>query len=144
MDDRERLAAEWECEKLVRSFALLNDARDDAALADLFTPDGLFQRGADPGAAVRGRVALRAYFAGRPPDRFTRHFCANTVITCEGFEAARGVTYVLLYTGDGPASGSAPRKAAPQQLVGIYRDRFHRLAEGWRIAERTVAIDLAT
>lgn len=137
MTEAERMAAEWACERLIRRFTLLNDRKEADALADLFTEDGVFARPTDPGNPVVGRAAIRAFFATRPRNRLTRHLCTNTVIDVEGPDAARGISYVLLYTGlaaDPPGDGPVPADAA--QLVGEFRDRFVRIDGEWRIAER--------
>ncbi|WP_207481958.1 nuclear transport factor 2 family protein [Arenibaculum pallidiluteum] len=134
----ERLAIEWQCERLVRRFALLSDAGDADGLAALFTEDGVFARPTRPDQPVRGREAIRAAFAARPRDRLTRHFCANTVIDVLGPDRARGHSYVALYTGSAGtgAQGAAAPAADPVQLVGEYRDTFALVDGQWHIAER--------
>jgi len=139
----DRLAIEWQCEKLVRSFANLSDAKDADGLAALFTEDGAFARPTDPANPIRGREAIRASFAGRPKERLTRHLCANTVIEVLGPDRARGHSTVLLFTAKADPASSAPPVADAVQLVGEYRDTFALVDGRWHFAERVGSVTLS-
>jgi hypothetical protein len=133
-------AAEWACERLVRLFAVLNDAREYERLAGLFTEDGVFARPTAPDVPIAGRAAILAFFRSRPP-RLTRHIVANTLISVETPERARGVSYVVLYSA---AEGASPAKVDAPLLVGAYDDTFVRTAAGWRFARRLGSVALST
>ncbi len=127
MDDVTRMTIEHACERLIRRFALLNDAHDHDALADLFTEDGSFARPTDPDAPVRGREAIRAFFRDRPK-RETRHVIGNTVVDVESMTSARARSYVVLYSGE----------QGKTVLVGEFRDALARGETGiWQIVSRS-------
>lgn len=118
-----RLAAEWQCARLVALYANLNDEGRWAEVAALYTEDGVMVRPTAPDAPITGQAAILAAFEARPPRR-TRHVCSNVVIEVEGPATARGTSAMILYTPDGPP------------LVGSFHDRFALTPEGWRFAER--------
>lgn len=126
MDADTRRGIETACERLIHRFALLNDAHDHDALADLFVEDGSFARPSDPANAVTGRAAIRAFFAGRPKRR-TRHVMANVVVDVCDAASARAKSYVVLYAGE----------RGDQVMVGDFDDSFRRDAdETWKFADR--------
>ncbi|MEG3168014.1 nuclear transport factor 2 family protein [Sphingomonas sp. LB3N6] len=121
------MSIEHACERLIRRFALLNDAHDHDAIAAMFTEDGSFARPTDPDNPVRGQDAIRAFFRDRPK-RETRHVIANTVVDVESPTAARAVSYVVLYTGE----------QGKTTLVGEFVDTLSQdMAGTWRLASRT-------
>ena len=132
------VAIELACRRLVVGFAEAVDAQDYDRLPELFAPDCIFARPADPDTAIRGVADIVAAFASRPRDRLTLHLCTNVSITVESADTARGSCRVLLFssTAGEPEVPGKGRKAAASQLVGVYRDRFVRLQQGWRFAER--------
>lgn len=58
-----------------------------------------------------------------------RHNLTTSLITFEGAEAARGVTYALILSEEG-LTGSA-----------LYEDRFRKLPPGWRFVERRTRLE---
>lgn len=135
MTPLDRLLAEQEISRLITQFALLNDAADWAAVAATFTEDGRFVRpaGGDP---ISGREAIRASFASRPP-RKSCHLITNIVVDVASADAATARCSMLLYTA--PAGEGT---AVPPALIGGFRDKLVRTAEGWRFAERAGFLDL--
>lgn len=123
MTDSERLAAEWDCAKLIALYANLNDEARWDEVAALYTEGGSMTRPTAPDAPIIGREAILAAFKSRPP-RKTRHVCSNVVITLEGPASASGVSAMILFTENGPP------------LAGSFNDRFELTAEGWRFSER--------
>ena len=123
MTPDQRLAAEWQCARLVALYANLNDEARWEDVAALYTEDGVMFRPTAPDQPVTGRAAMLAAFQSRPP-RITRHVCSNVVIDVEGPATARGTSAMLLFNG-----GPAP-------LVGSFHDRFALTPDGWRFAER--------
>ena len=139
---RERIEIEHECAKLVIAFCNLNDARDYDALANLFTEDGVFARPTDPANPIKGRATIRERFNAKPKELLTRHVVSNVIVTAETREAARGVSYLMLYTGQEPEAAKLPVPAAPQALIGSFKSRFVRTTSGWRIAEHLGSLAL--
>ncbi|MBM3609844.1 MAG: nuclear transport factor 2 family protein, partial [Alphaproteobacteria bacterium] len=125
MTPQDRMLAEHEIARLITRFALLNDAGDWAAVADTFTLDGRFIRpaGGDP---VVGREAIMASFASRPP-RKSCHMITNIVADLVSDTEATARCTMLLYTA--PAGESV---AATPALIGGFRDKLVRTAQGWR------------
>ncbi len=71
--------------------------------------------------------------------RMSRHVCNNLLLDVVDDDHAEGVVYLTLYRHDGEEG----RKVSPLEgpvLVGEYRDRFVRTAEGWRIEERLIFV----
>lgn len=134
MTPLDRLLAESEISRLITRFGLLNDAADWPAVAAMFTADARFVRpaGGDP---VIGRDAILASFASRPP-RKSRHVITNIVVDVTSADAASAQSVMLLFAGPaGEASAASPA------LVGGFRDRLERTADGWRFAERVGFLD---
>ena len=127
LDDTQRRAIEWDCTRLVYTYANLNDAADWNAVAGLYIEYGSMTRPTAPDLAIIGREAILAAFLNRPP-RTTRHVCANVVIDVIDADHASGSSVVLLFAG-----------AAPP-MVGGFTDRFVRTTAGWRFEERRAAM----
>lgn len=138
MDTDLEVAIELACRKLVLSFAEAVDAHDYERFPGLFAPDCLFARPADPETVIAGVADVIAAFTARPRDRMTLHLCTNISISVESAQAARGSCRIVLFSANAaePEIHGKGRKAAASQLVGVYTDRYVRLAQGWRIAER--------
>lgn len=126
----EHVLAEREIERLLLDYAALNDAGEWDALAALFLPDGRMNRPTAPDAFIEGQGAIREAFRARPA-RASRHIVANMRVTVSGDEAT-AISQILLFTG----AGTAP-------LVGSYRDRLRKTAQGWRFAERRGSLDFS-
>lgn len=124
------------CRDTVLRAARAQDLQDWDALASHFTDDAQLLR--PGGEALQGRDAIRAAYAARPPQRFTRHLVVSTIVDAEGDGQARAHSTVLLWAGhtDDP-EGPQGRPASGPQLLGEFDDRLRREADGrWRIAER--------
>ena len=116
----------------VNRYATALDARDWALLDRVFTPDAVADYGGGP---LRGREAVRELvqrmLEGSGP---SQHLLANHRVELDG-DAARCVCQVRAYSaGTGPAAGQS------YELLGEYRDRLVRTAEGWRIARREMTV----
>ena len=135
----ERAAIGWECERLIHHYAMLNDAGDFAAMAEMFTEDGVFARPSQGEVLIRGKAAILAAYASRPP-RFTRHLITSVVVTVEDEDNARAHSYLTLHTGQ--AGEGFPRPAEPAYLIGDFRDRFVRAGGAWKFSERLGSLAL--
>jgi hypothetical protein len=135
----ERAAIAWECERLIHLYAMLNDAGDFPAMAEMFTEDGVFARPSQGDVLIRGQAAILAAYASRAP-RFTRHLITSVVVTVEDDENARAHSYLSLYTGQ--AGSAVPRAAEPAYLIGDFKDRFVRRNGAWKFSERLGSLAL--
>jgi len=142
MDDQSRMAIEWTCTRLINRYALYNDAADWEALAALYAPDGLMTRPSAPDQPVVGREAILAGFRSRPA-RASRHIVSNIVVDVESDTQASAFSVILLFQGQAAADGGLPARDPKGPLVGWFRDRFVKTAEGWRFSERRGGLDFA-
>ena len=141
MNDAERLAVEWQCQKLCNQFANYNDQNDFKAVCDLFTEDGSFWRPSVPDAEIKGRENIHQAFLQRPP-LVIRHIVSNCVIDVLSETEATGHSYLIFL--------AAPLKEEPLPLiagplhVGEFRDRFVKTKNGWKFQERRGSLALKT
>ena len=132
MNDSERALIERECTKLIVAYTHLIDFGEGARVVDLFTPDGVWE---SPENKMEGADAISAGFGTRQGmQRTSRHVCTNVAIDVVSADEATGVSYFSLYRHDGERKGPAPLDGPV--MIGQYRDRFVRTADGWRIRQR--------
>jgi len=144
MNEIDVLLIERACQRVVVDSATFTDRREFAALAALYTADGVVVR--PNGQRLEGPAAIEAAYAAGPPERVTRHLCANVRVEVDGPDAARATTVVLIVSGqrsDDPdvAFGVVPNE---RHMVGEFADRLVRTGEGWRIAERRATMTMTT
>jgi hypothetical protein len=133
MDERERLAAEQACMKLMVGYCVYADHGQADEFASIFAPDGAWVQGT--GGEIRGRDALRAYIVNRPGGTLTRHVITNMLVDVVDDKAAKGIAYATVFRDrEYDGSGSAPMR--PPGSVIEYHDEFTRTAEGWKIKRR--------
>ena len=116
---------------LVAAASQALDAGDGAALASMFTSDGVFMTGGETFQGWRGLSSLadRQQQVG-----LTRRHTQTTTIgeTAEGW--ARAVSYVMV----------TQVRPGPRVFIvgtGTYDDEVARTEDGWRIARRTASGD---
>jgi len=130
-----RWVIEAECRRLVESFALHIDSRNNDGIIAMFTPDAHYE---PIGDVLDGHAAIRRYLDARPPDRLTLHVMSNIVIDVAGETRAMGgsyVSYVNARAGDAAHDdGGVPFDGIT--LIGRYEDRFERAGDGWRFSQR--------
>ncbi len=130
----DRAAIGWACERLIHHYAMLNDAGEFHAMAQMFTEEGTLARPTAPDAPIAGRAAILESLLSRPP-RFTRHLISSVVITVEDAAHASGHSYLALHSGK-PGEGGAPGAADPTYLIGAFHDRFVCEDGTWKFSER--------
>ena len=140
MSDLDTLLIERACERLIIESANCNDRRDWAALAALYTPDGVVVR--PSGQRIEGRAAIEAAYAAGPGERVTRHLCTNIAIDVDGPHTAHATTAVLIVSGVRSQDPEVTFGVVPSEhhKVGEFADRFERTDDGWRIAERRASL----
>ncbi|AEW98519.1 nuclear transport factor 2 family protein [Streptantibioticus cattleyicolor] len=131
------LLAERACERLILELVRRLDLGDPATVADLFTPDGVWQW-PEGGRRVAGREALRDYFGSRPADRLSRRMCTNLLVTVTSATTAVATTYFTTYRVDGHTSGMLPPRLPAN--VGHYEDVFRVVDGEWLLASRTLVL----
>jgi len=99
------------------------DGGDADAWADTWTDDGVFDSG---NYRAEGRDALLGVVKGAPPG--FRHVVVNPSIDVDGDRATMRAYLLLLRRGALAA-------------VGDYRDELVRTPQGWRFAQRLVAME---
>ncbi|MFB7231429.1 nuclear transport factor 2 family protein [Streptomyces fimicarius] len=134
----DRLIAERACERLVVEFVRTLDLGEPGDVAELFTPDGVWEW-AEGDRRIEGRDALRAYFGGRPADRLSRRLCTNILVTLTSASTATASTYFTTYRVDGHSGGMLPPRLPVQ--VGHYEDTFRVVDGRWLLAERELFLD---
>jgi uncharacterized protein (TIGR02246 family) len=144
MNESEVVLIERACERLIIASATCNDQRAWAALAGLYTPDGVVVR--PNGQRLEGRATIEAAYAAGPPDRVTRHLCTNMRVDVDDDDRAHATTTVLIVAGrrsDDPdvTFGVIPNE---RHTIGEFADRFVRTGEGWRIVERRASLFMNT
>jgi hypothetical protein len=133
------------CYALCVDYADIVDAREWPRLAELFAADATFTKPVPPKEVLRGADKIIAWFQSFPPDRVTNHLISNFRVRLETNDTAVGSCRVLLYTSDvNEPETPEGRKAAPQQLMGTYQDRYVRTAHGWRFASRVGGLTFHT
>jgi len=131
-------AIRTECRDLVARTAYLLDAQDYEAFVECFTEDAQLTR--PGGSALVGRADILASYRARPADRITRHQLTNTVVEVETPDAARAVSYVVVWSASaGEPVEAAGRKANARLVMGEFRDRLVRTPQGWRVSQRDAA-----
>ncbi|MEV6147393.1 nuclear transport factor 2 family protein [Streptomyces sp. NPDC051992] len=133
LDPMERLLAERACERLIVEFVRRLDLGDPSSVADLFTPDGVWQW-PHGDRRVEGRDALRRYFGSRPKDRLSRRMSTNILVTVDSASEATATSYFATYRIDGYTGGMVP-PVLPAN-VGHYEDTFRKVDGAWLLAGR--------
>lgn len=129
----QRLLAERECERLIIDFVYRLDLGDPSSVAELFTPDGVWEwpRGE---RRIEGRQALRRYFGSRPSDRLSRRLVTNILVTATSDTDAAATSYLATYRIDGYTGGMVEPRLPVN--VGHYEDAFRKVSGQWLLARR--------
>lgn len=130
--DQQR-AVEAECLRLTTAFAVHLDNRRYDDVADLFTPDALYN---PRGTPYRGRGEIMGYLNSRPATRRSRHVIANQLVRVVDEQTAEGYCVLLYFVHEGALTDDVPAPLDGVELIGDYRDRFVLTDAGWRIARR--------
>lgn len=131
------LASLEACRNLVVDCASLIDETRYDELGRIFATDGVFARPTAPDAPIVGRDAIIAAFKLRPANKLSQHLVMNIRVWLTGADTAEGTSSIMLYLTDVdlPFEPGKGRKGSGP-LLGLYKDRYVRTPEGWRIADR--------
>ena len=137
MVDDERNAIRLACEALSNEFAWSVDHRDYQAVAELFTEEGVLDRG---GHVASGRGEILAAMEARPIELTARHVITNFRIESISEREVCATSYVTIYLL--PKSDSQlPHKdslTAAAAFLAENHDLFVSTDTGWRISHRRV------
>ncbi len=137
MNDLEKLLAAEACRDLIHRYAYLNDERDFAAIAAMFTVDGVLFRPSAPDKPIHGREAILAALQTRPPTTATFHVCTDVLVEVRSAERATARSRILMLAGERTAGASVPEAASVKApLPGTFEDELVLTAEGWKFASR--------
>ncbi len=131
------------CYNLVVDCASIIDESRYDDLALIFSEDGVFARPTVPDEPISGRATIVAAFKKRPANKIGQHLVLNIRVNLTGADTAEGTSSIMLYMSDTdtPFENGKGRKAVGP-VLGVYRDRYVRTAEGWRIADRRGRVTL--
>lgn len=132
MDELGRLLDERACEALITKYVSFVDFGEASRLAELFTPDGVWE--ADD-VVLKGQDAIRSHFARREAvvRRVSRHYCTNVIIEVLSPNEANGLAYFLNFRHDRVEGDlTLPVPAGLPKYSGEYHCRFARTPDGWR------------
>jgi ketosteroid isomerase-like protein len=129
-----------EIREVLTRYAYAIDFNDPTVLVSCFTADAVVEVQGLPAQAGHSALGeghsqlvrmLALGFAGN--QGHSRHWVLPVLIQSHG-DDARAVTYLaVIRPGEFPSTGVL--------LTGVYRDRFTRTADGWRIAHRMFHAD---
>lgn len=141
LDPVSRLLAERACERLIIEFVRRLDLGEPGSVADLFTPDGVWEW---PGGdrRIEGRDALRRYFGSRPPDRLSRRLMTNILVTLTSATTASATSYLATYRVDGYQGGMVPPRLPVN--IGHYEDTFRQAGGTWLLTRRVTVLPFGT
>lgn len=127
---------ERDCTRLVLRFARAVDSGHYEELAELFAPDGVFYRPAEPDRPMSVEAVIDSY-RRRLASIISTHLVTNVLINVESGTTALGSTRILFFGAPREAESEVGKgRRATLQLVGGFQDRFARTTQGWRFAER--------
>ena len=137
IDNLDRLVIERECERLIQLYAFYADHHRHIEMADLFTADGVLDRG---NGAVQGKEKIRQALEQRRPDAIVRHISSNVIVDVRKPDQASATSIMTLYRVFG--SNEPGQALELPEMVADYHDEFRRMSEGWRIGSRRSVIAL--
>jgi len=131
MNEEQRFAIEWDCQKLLRQYYHLMDQRnyDDATM--MLSTDVRWEV---MGLDLRGRKAVRDAFIGLTNSTI-RHILTNMIVDVVDENHANAVSYVTIYVEKGFPDGR-PIPFEGSNRLGENHDKLVRTEDGWRIAYR--------
>jgi ketosteroid isomerase-like protein len=136
----DRLVAERACERRLYEYVRRVDFGHAASLADLFTPDGIWEA---EGLVLDGQDTIRAHFLRRQgvTRRVSRHAITNVQVDVFG-DHAEALAYFMNFRVDrSEGDTSLPQPAGLPKYTGEYVASFARTdADGWRFTRLHVDV----
>jgi len=127
--------------KVAQLYSQLMDARDFAAMAELYTVDAVCEWG--PYGSLRGRDRIHAQLVAAHPDRLPYdglHITTNLWVELTGPDSAQSRNYL---TDMWPAEDIGPIShegypANPVVLYAIYENDFTKIGTEWKISRSAI------
>jgi ketosteroid isomerase-like protein len=137
VNDTEKMLIAEACRHLVHRYAYLNDERDFAAIAAMFTEDGVLFRPSAPDMPIQGRAAILTALQTRPATTATFHLCTDVVVEVLSMNHATARSRILMLSGERTAGAIVPDAGTVKPpLPGTYEDELVLREEGWKFASR--------
>jgi ketosteroid isomerase-like protein len=137
VNDTEKMLIAEACRHLVHRYAYLNDERNFAAIAAMFTEDGVLYRPSAPEKPIQGRPAILAALQTRPATTATFHVCTDVLVEVLSASHATARSRILMLAGERAAGAIVPEAATVKPpLPGTFEDELVLTAEGWKFASR--------
>lgn len=129
-------------QEAIAQYSYTYDSKDSDAFARLFVENGVFEvivlGESRPTVQLSSRAAIREWAAGRhhlSPASQARHYQSGVLFDELTGDTATTRTMLLLTRQD------APDAAPVLHLTGVYRDKWRKTREGWRLAHREARVD---
>jgi hypothetical protein len=119
------------CRQVVIAFAHHLDHREFDAAAELFAPDGVWDR---HGETLVGRDAIREVIASRDPNQLERHVTTTTLSTSVSPTECSVISYVQIYRTTAAAEAETPMVAT--SMLGEFHDTLRMVDGEWKLAHR--------
>jgi len=116
------------CRDLLAAYAVAVDRGDGAAMAALFTPDGVLRRGE---LVLAGPAEIPKIVGTRPADLAMRHLLTTVAVEVLDAGAAEALAYYMVYNGQGAA---LPLPMPMPFSVGEWHCGFAATPAGWRLS----------
>jgi hypothetical protein len=123
-------AIEWDCAQLLVRFFNHFDQWRYAEMADLFAPDGVWNR---QGRALQGKAAILSVLEARSRTQTVRHVVTNIQVDVRDSATAEFVLYVTAYMHDTGTRPDVPPKIASPYLVLVVPGLLVKLGADWKI-----------
>ena len=128
MDGSLRREVDAECRALLADYAVAVDIGDGAAMAALFTSDGVLRRG---DTMLTGPAEIPKIIGHRPDDLIMRHLVTTISVDVRDAHHATALAYYMVYN----ARGSAlPLAMAQPFSIGEWHCAFADTPAGWRLS----------
>lgn len=131
MNERDKLAIEQACARLVTAFHVHIDAFEHDAVLNLFAEDAVWVH--PMMGTLRGHGPMKQYLDSKSRKPAAMHITTNILIEVVDDTHAKGRAYYTLYY-DGEGRNPAP--ITGPMAIGQYVDEFVRTDAGWRFSYR--------
>ncbi len=117
---------------LIYRFFLYLDEQNYDQLTKLMAPTGIWHRN---GQALKGPEGVMEAMKTRPLGFTTRHLITNIMVNAADADHAAATFYMTVFAHTADVKPTGPVHIQLPVHVSIYREKFVRTPQGWRIAE---------
>jgi hypothetical protein len=125
-------SAQWvieaECRAILADYAIAVDRGDGAAMAAMFTSDGVLRRS---DTVLTGPAEIPKILGTRPDDLVMRHLVTTISVDVRDANYATAVAYYMVYNARG---SSLPLAMAQPFSIGEWHCAFANTPAGWRLS----------